>query len=274
MRRHLTNAEVKNTIVGQRRQNSDKASRRKAGRKYGPNESALLQDRRNGNSRKSVDEALASILLSQDDDLIRILQELDNIANALKSGASNTEMLRDVLHKTVLSAIRQAIMDRELRSLALSDDLTSLYNRRAFFALAAQQTKVTRRRGEEFLLFFVDVDNFKEINDRYGHGEGDRALIRVGDSLKRTFRNSDIVARLGGDEFAVLALEASCSDRGAILDRLETHLKESSAVEPRYRLSLSVGVARFDAKQSASLGDLLAQADRAMYEQKKAHLKQ
>ncbi|MGD0909719.1 MAG: GGDEF domain-containing protein, partial [Candidatus Acidiferrales bacterium] len=143
----------------------------------------------------------------------------------------------------------------------------------AFFALATQQTRVTRRRGEELLLFFVDVDNLKAINDHYGHGEGDRALIRVGDSLKRTFRNSDIVARLGGDEFAVLALEASCADRGAILERLETHLKESSAVEPRYRLSLSVGVARFDPKESAPLGDLLAQADRAMYEQKKTHLK-
>src|SRR4029077_20951716 len=109
--------------------------------------------------------------------------------------------------RTVLCAVKQSLLDRELRSLALTDDLTCLYNRRAFFALATQQLKVMRRRGLGLLLFFADVDHLKEINVTYGHREGDLALIRTANALEQTFRDSDIVARLSGDEFAVLALE-------------------------------------------------------------------
>jgi len=160
-----------------------------------------------------------------------------------------------------------------LELLALMDDLTRLYNRRAFHALSTQQFKVMRRKGQGLLLFFADVDHLKNINDTYGHREGDLALVRAADALERTFRDSDILARLGGDEFAVLALEASCEDQDAILRRLEGHLQKLSAEEPRYKLSLSVGAARFDPKDSVSLGDLLAKADRAMYEQKNTRSK-
>src|ERR1700686_5828877 len=97
------------------------------------------------------------------------------------------------------------------------DDLTHLYNRRAFYALAAQQLKVMRRKEQGLLLFFADVDHLKNINDTYGHREGDLALVRAADALERTFRDSDILARLGGDEFAVLALDASSLNQEVIL---------------------------------------------------------
>jgi diguanylate cyclase (GGDEF)-like protein len=97
-------------------------------------------------------------------------------------------------------------------------------------------------------------------------------LVRTADALERTFRNSDILARLSGDEFAVLALEASSQDEDAILRRLEKHLQIASE-DGRYKLSLSVGVARFDPKHSVSLEGLLAKADQAMYKEKSAHPK-
>jgi two-component system cell cycle response regulator len=134
----------------------------------------------------------------------------------------------------------QALVDKELRSLALTDDLTCLYNRRAFLALAGQQLKMTRRKEQNLLLFFADLDNLKEINDLYGHREGDLALIRAADALERTFRNSDVIARLSGDEFAVLAPEASCENREVMLPRLDKNLKRASKDESRYELSLSV----------------------------------
>lgn len=230
-------------------------------------------DRRKTNSRKSHGEGLTSAFSSQDKMFALIRQEVDDISKNLKSIPADAQVLCEAFHRMMLCAIKQSISDRELRSLALMDDLTRLYNRRAFYALSTQQLKVMRRKGQGLLLFYADVDHLKNINDTYGHREGDLALVRTADALERTFRNSDIVARLGGDEFAVLALEASCQDQGAILHRLEGHLRKESAEEPRYKLSLSVGVARFDPKHGVSVEDLLAKADRAMYEEKGAHSK-
>jgi diguanylate cyclase (GGDEF)-like protein len=229
----------------------------------------LYLERRKPNE-ESMDEMLSSALVAQDKELARILEEVDHISKALRSGDPDTETIHNSLQRAVLCAIKQSLLDRELRSLALSDDLTCLYNRRAFFALAGQQLKVTRRNAQGLLLFFADVNNLKAINDAYGHREGDLALIRVADALERTFRNSDVVARLGGDEFAILALEASCQNQAVILRRLEKALKGSDAKETRYELSLSVGMARFDPKHPVSLGKLIAAADEAMYEEKKS----
>lgn len=225
------------------------------------------------NTQESLDESLTSALLAQDKDLAQILQEVDKISKNLKSSPVDTQALSGALHRTVLCAIKHSLLDRELRSLALTDDLTCIYNRRAFYALAAQQLKVARRKGRGLLLFFADVDNLKNINDTFGHREGDFALIRTADALEQTFRNSDILARISGDEFAALALDASSQDQDAILRRLDQHLQDVSAEEPRYKLSLSVGMARFEPKTQNSLADLLSMADRAMYEEKKAHPK-
>jgi diguanylate cyclase (GGDEF)-like protein len=207
--------------------------------------------------------------VAQDKELAHILHEMDQISKALKTEAPDTETLSDTLHRAVLCAVKQSLLDRELRSLALTDDLTGLYNRRAFLALAGQQLRVTRRKAQGLLLFFADLDNLKEINDIYGHRDGDLAIVRAADALEHTFRNSDVIARLGGDEFAVLALEASCEDRNAILRRLDKTLKGSNSADSRFRLSLSVGMARFDPKRPVSLGKLIATADAAMYEEKK-----
>ena len=171
----------------------------------------------------------------------------------------------------LLSSALPAADYRELRYLALTDDLTCLYNRRGFFAAATHQLKLARRNAQGLLLFFCDVDNLKTINDSYGHREGDLAIIRAADALERTFRGSDILARLGGDEFAVLAMEASTQSEEVILLRLEKNLKKSNANQSRYEMSLSVGLARFDPKHPVSLGALMAQADRAMYEEKRNH---
>ena len=202
------------------------------------------------------------------------MREVDGIAKAFaESSSPDALVLSAALRKTVSRAVKQSTLERELRSLALTDDLTSLYNRRAFYALATQELKVMRRRGRDLLLIFADVDHLKEINDTFGHREGDSALVRTARALDRTFRDSDIVARLSGDEFAILALEASSGDQAAILRRLEEQLAFVSAEENRYKLSLSVGMVRFDPKNAVVLSDLLSEADRAMYAEKRNHPK-
>ncbi len=229
----------------------------------------LSLDQCKPNLEDSVDDMLSSALLAQDKELAGILQEVDRFSKSLMSEAQDNQAFSNTLQRAVLCAVKQSLLDRELRSLALTDDLTCLYNRRAFLALAGQQLRVARRNAQGLLVFFADVNGLKEINDTYGHREGDLALIRTADALEKTFRNSDVIARLGGDEFAVLALEASCENRETILRRLEKSLNGSSTEESRYVLSLSIGMARFDPKHPVSLGKLIASADEAMYEEKK-----
>lgn len=212
---------------------------------------------------------LTSTLLAQDRELAGIIHEVDELLKSIKTDTQETQAVSSALQRTVLCAVKQSLLDRELQSLALTDDLTCLYNRRAFLALATQQVRLMRRKGEGLMLFFADVDRLKDINDSFGHREGDLALVRTANALEETFRDSDILARLGGDEFAVLAVEASCQNQEVILRRLEKSLRKSNADESRYQLSLSVGVARLDPKHFMSVGELLEQADRAMYEEKR-----
>jgi diguanylate cyclase (GGDEF)-like protein len=233
------------------------------------NRRAISMREGKGPSERDLEGLLSSALLAGDKELGNIVREVDGISKALKSDATDTQALRVAVHPAVWSAVRHVIVERELRYLALTDDLTCLYNRRGFFAAATQQLKLARRNAQSMLLLFCDVDNLKQINDSYGHREGDLALVRTADALEEAFRDSDILARLGGDEFAVLALQASGQNEAAILRRLEKCLKKSNTHESRYALSLSVGLARFDPQHPVSLGELMEQADRDMYDQKR-----
>src|SRR5271169_6459785 len=154
----------------------------------------LSLDQWQPHASNSAEDKLSSTLIAQDKELAAIIEELDRISKALNARNVDTETLSNTLQRTVLCAMKQSLLDRELRSLALTDDLTCLYNRRAFLALAGQQLKVATRNGQGLLLFFADVDGLKEINDSYGHGEGDLSLLRTADALEQTFRGSDIVA--------------------------------------------------------------------------------
>jgi two-component system cell cycle response regulator len=128
-----------------------------------------------------------------------------------------------------------------------------------------------RRSGREMLLFFIDVDSLKQINDSFGHSEGDLALTRTAEVLEKTFRDSDVLARLGGDEFAALAIEASGHSEATITARLRQNLETVSANDSRYLLSLSLGVVRFNPRTTTSIAQLMLEADRAMYQAKRDH---
>lgn len=221
-------------------------------------------------SRETLDEMLSSALLAGDNELAKLLREMDEISNSLSPDTPEVRKASNAIQLAAWCVVRQTMVEKELRSLALTDDLTGLYNRRGFLAAAAHQLKLAHRNSAGVLLFFADVDNLKQINDSHGHGEGDRALIRIADSLEHTFRDSDIKARLGGDEFAVLAPEASSPSEETILNRLDESVRRSNKREFSYELSLSVGVARLDRTHSFSLGELMAQADQAMYERKRS----
>jgi diguanylate cyclase (GGDEF)-like protein len=116
---------------------------------------------------------------------------------------------------------------------------------------------------------YADLDGLKEINDSFGHPEGDRALANAAEILKETFRSSDIIARLGGDEFVILAAIDPEETGQLLMQRLQEKFDASNAQRTRpYDLSVSVGVANFE-EDRYSIEELMAQADRAMYEDKR-----
>jgi diguanylate cyclase (GGDEF)-like protein len=225
-------------------------------------------------AQAAIEESLSSALRAADFELDQILKEVDKISKCLKVAAPDGETLRIAQHPAVWGAVKQTLLERELRHLALTDELTCLYNRRGFFAVATQLLKLAYRKVQTLLLFFCDVDNLKLINDSFGHQAGDLALIRAADALERSFRDADVLARIGGDEFVVMTLEAPSRVEGVLLRRLERNLRKAGASENRYRLSLSVGVARFNPKRAVSLGELMSQADQAMYEQKRGRARE
>jgi diguanylate cyclase (GGDEF)-like protein len=216
----------------------------------------------------SLERTLDSAL-NNGGELARVVQTVQYLCEDLRSNGPQPAVVGEALRLALRCAVSKSLLEREL-SLALSDDLTDLHNRRGFMALAAHQLKLARRNGQGALLFFADVDNLKHINDRFGHPEGDRALLRAAVALSETFRDSDVLARFGGDEFAVLALEADNRNHDAILRRIADSLAKMNAVEHRYEVALSIGSARFNPLQAVPLEELIAQADEAMYVQKRA----
>jgi diguanylate cyclase (GGDEF)-like protein len=219
---------------------------------------------------KDLEGLLSSAMLATDKQLNNVVHEVDRVSRALKSGASQSSALRTTVHPAVWHAVRHIILERELRHLALTDELTCFYNKRAFVVAATQQIKMARRYEVCVSLFFCHLDNLRDINDAFGQREGERALVRTADALEKVFRDSDILARLGRDEFAALAYDAPAKDEETILQRLEESLLAANAEDKRYRLSLSIGTSRLAPGSGVNLADLMAQADRAMEEKKRS----
>lgn len=197
----------------------------------------------------------------------------DEAVTTVQSGAQDYLVMNEVGPSLIVRSVRHAIerhrLFSALRSLSLIDDLTGLYNRRGFADLGEQYLKLARRGGRGVTMVYLDLDRFKTINDSLGHHVGDRALLKVADILRATFRRSDIIARLGGDEFGVLALEAADESAELLVERLRERVLDfnESSSEP-FQLAVSIGMAHHDDDPKVRLEDMVAEADAAMYREK------
>lgn len=160
-------------------------------------------------------------------------------------------------------------MEDKLYTMSLTDELTGIYNRRGFFTLADHQLKLAKRGKNGLLMLYADVDNLKEINDKFGHEEGDKLLIDAANLLKTNYRDSDIVARIGGDEFVVFPVGTTKDHIEVIATRLQKNIERFNTTKAqRYKLSLSIGISAYDPDSVTTIDGLLAEADRLMYEHK------
>lgn len=158
-----------------------------------------------------------------------------------------------------------------IHTLSLVDELTALYNRRGFTAFSEQHLNSVHRSDKGVALVYADLDDLKQINDSFGHTEGDRALIKTAELFKETFRSSDVIGRLGGDEFTVLAAVDPDGGVEELQARLKKKFEDFNQLQlTPYKLSISIGVAALSPGEYRSLEELLADADQAMYQNKRA----
>jgi two-component system cell cycle response regulator len=176
-----------------------------------------------------------------------------------------------VIARELGGPIRMASLVEEAQRLATVDSLTTLLNRRAFLASLDLELERARRLNYPTTMVLLDVDHFKQVNDRYGHAAGDAVLAAVGRTLGRQLRKVDLVARWGGEEFVVALTGTNETDALMVAERLRTRLEGLSVRAPDgsvIPVTASFGVAQWDRGESADA--VIDRADQAMYAAKKA----
>lgn len=166
---------------------------------------------------------------------------------------------------------RMAEQELAAVQLATMDELTMLSNRRGFEALAQHALNVCSRLDKPATLLFFDLNDFKQVNDTFGHAEGDNALTTFAELLRNAFRDSDVIGRLGGDEFVAVLTDSNEGESASAIRRLRELVDTRNRAAMRgYDIRYSVGEVAFDPLKHASIAELLAEADAAMYQHKEA----
>ncbi len=151
------------------------------------------------------------------------------------------------------------------------DELTGLANRRGFDELAAYALAGARRRAKPACLCFIDLDDFKLINDAWGHDAGDKALSVMSVLMKQSFREDDVIGRRGGDEFSILFTDSSLTGARKAIEALEHKVNQFNQTSGQpWQLRFSWGMSQYDPLRHSSLRSLLQVADRRMYQMKKS----
>ncbi len=178
--------------------------------------------------------------------------------------------LMEFVSEQVATAIQRKQMEEELKKLAQYDTLTGSYNRGYGLSLLDRQLKLAKRNKSSLLLAYSDVDDFKDINDTFGHEEGDKVLIQVSSLFKSTLREIDIICRMGGDEFLLIFPDSSLEDVSLIRRRLNRNLTQlNKTLKKSYKIYLSIGLSEYDPDNPQSIDELIRIADKNMYEDKK-----
>ena len=192
----------------------------------------------------------------------RLLFEFTDVTDSfervrqLREGISQLRLLNQELQRK----------EKAIQNLAYYDQLTGVANRALFYELAEKFLRAAERNGEILGLMFIDVDNFKQINDTFGHEAGDRVLVQVAEILTTATRRNDVVARYGGDEFLILLPQINALDNYKVVVSKILQAKRDAVVRNGVSvgISLSVGVS-FYPKDGDSVDQLIVKADRAMY---------
>jgi diguanylate cyclase (GGDEF)-like protein len=175
---------------------------------------------------------------------------------------------RMLIYSNVTDLVEQA---QRLQELATVDGMTGLFNRRHFFSLAEIEWSRYQRHWRPISVLMLDIDQFKSINDRFGHDVGDRVIVQIAEICRQEKRKTDVVARFGGEEFLLLLPETSMTEAQAIAERLRGQVETSDLSIAPHAISatVSIGVAQANSSMD-TIFDLIKVADHALYAAKNA----
>jgi diguanylate cyclase (GGDEF)-like protein len=181
--------------------------------------------------------------------------------------------LLETFAATTTAALQNALLHAEVQKLAITDSLTGYLNRRGFDEVSTRELERANRFGRPLSVIMIDIDNFKDINDTYGHVIGDRVLQQLAGRLQTSLRDVDVLGRYGGDEFIVLLPEADVEMASAVAERIRIEfyqplsLGKILSMESPLLVSASFGVAELTA-EIQDIGSLIEKADSAAYQAK------
>ena len=206
-----------------------------------------------------------------------LMARVDGILDRLLSEAPVDESEPDVEPEVLLeralvyaARVERRIADQDqriayLNDLSQTDELTGLLNRRGFMEHFRRALSSARRYGEHGILLFCDLDNFKSVNDTYGHATGDELLRHTARVLSSSVRDSDIVGRLGGDEFAVVLVQSNWRDGAKRARTLQFRLERSNPTINGKRVPLAVSMGYEHYRPDDEIDDVVCRADMGMY---------
>jgi len=204
----------------------------------------------------------------ESDRRLKTIEIVHNVENTRKD--AEIHQLRNVELQREVDERKQA--QAALERLATIDPLTNLANRRYFLELAARAFYQAQRYNRPLSVVMIDIDNFKHINDTFGHAVGDKVLASVAARMQEVLRRSDILGRYGGDEFVVLLPETGSEGARRMTERLRAAVStmRAGSGDPDLPVSLSVGVSSSFGLSSVTLDELLQRADKALYTSKQS----
>lgn len=176
-----------------------------------------------------------------------------------------TMQLRAMMHLVNTTARELESANRELEELANTDALTRVYNRHKATQLIEQEILRAQRYSRPFALILIDIDDFKHINDQFGHQVGDRALVQLAAVAKALVRQTDAFARWGGEEFVVVCPETSLAGAAELAERLRAAVEEAEVLSDT-RLTISLGVTQLQPEEA--MDELYSRVDKALYASK------
>lgn len=172
------------------------------------------------------------------------------------------------IYKAFQDITERKLAEEVLYKEAIKDPLTGVFNRRFMNEFISKEIKRSERYKRKIGFLLVDINDFKEINDTYGHVVGDKVLKEVADFLQSSVRQSDVVVRYGGDEFLIILTELE-GDPEMVRDRIKKNFGKKTFKDLSFPVSLSIGCSLWDPEQSRQLESILSEADQKMYEDKK-----
>ncbi|MEK6735969.1 MAG: DUF484 family protein [Pseudomonadota bacterium] len=221
-------------------------------------------------------KSVALLLLKRDSRIIGSLNLADSKSNRFKSN-SGTDFLQR-LSAVISVCFSMTILRENLRNIGLKDALTGINNRRFFDQRLPEEISRSRRYRNPLTCLFIDVDHFKQFNDKYGHASGDQILKQVAHSIRQELRLTDVVGRYGGEEFAALLVETDEEKAFEVAERIRKHIQdlriEFSGCSTN--VTVSIGIAGIqhladDKRTLAEIGNMLVEtADQALYQAKQS----